>query len=203
MGMILELSTVADSTIDRLLEKPTLIWQILAPDEHRGVASRSAEQTQGFFARLFGKKKADGVAPPMPELQLADDERNETDLDKAWHGIHYLLTGSNWGGDPPLNFLVAGGLPVGDVDVGYGPARVFHSSEVARIHDDLGAIQPDDLRRRYNPDEMMEQDIYPTIWDRDPKDDDALGYLVEYFAVLQRFVGEAAGRGLGIVVTIT
>ena len=47
MGMILELSTVADSTIDRLLEKPTLIWQILAPDEHRGVASRSAEQKIG------------------------------------------------------------------------------------------------------------------------------------------------------------
>jgi hypothetical protein len=50
---------------------------------------------------------------------------------------------------------------------------------------------------------MMEQEIYPTIWDRDPKDDDALGYLVEYFAVLRRFISEAAGRGLGIVVTIS
>ena len=203
MGMILGLSTVADSTIDRLLEKPTLIWQVLAPDDHGGAASRSTQYMPGFFARLFRRKKADCVPPSMPELQLADDERNETDLDKAWHGIHYLLTGSDWGGDPPLNFLVTGGLPVGDVDVGYGPARVFHSSEVARIHDALCAIQPDELRRRYNPDAMMEQEIYPTIWDRDPKDDDALGYLMEYFAVLRRFISEAAGRGLGIVVTIS
>ena len=203
MSMILGLSTVVDSTIDKLLDTPALIWRILTPDDHDGVAARSAEHKQGFFARLFRKKETHRVTPAVPELRLADGERNEADLDKAWHGIHYLLTGSDWGGDPPLNFLVAGGLPVGDVDVGYGPARVFHSSEVARIRDALCAIQPDDLRRRYNPDAMVEQDIYPTIWDRDPKDDDSLGYLVEHFGVLQRFISDAASKGLGIVVTMT
>jgi hypothetical protein len=202
MSMILGLSTAADATIDKLLETPALVWRILTPDDP-GVTARSAERNQGFFARLFRKKETYPVAPQAPDLQLADGERNEADLDKAWHGIHYLLTGSDWGGDPPLNFLVAGGLPVGDVDVGYGPARVFRSSEVARIRDALCAIQPDDLRRRYNPGVMMEQDIYPSIWDRDPKDDDALGYLLEHFAVLQRFVSDAASKGLGIVITLT
>ena len=26
-------------------------------------------------------------------------------LEKAWHGLHFLLTGSDWGGEPPLDFL--------------------------------------------------------------------------------------------------
>jgi hypothetical protein len=125
-----------------------------------------------------------------------------TDLDKAWHGIQFLLTGSDWEGDPPLNFLVAGGTPVGDIDVGYGPGRVFRSTEVAEIHKALAGLQEDDLRKRFHPDVMMKKDIYPTIWDRDPKDDDPLGYLLEYFAALKKFVSDAADKDLGIVVTL-
>jgi hypothetical protein len=55
----------------------------------------------------------------------------EDDVDKAWQGLHFLLTGSAWNGEPPLNFLVSGGREIGDVDVGYGPARGFTSTEVA------------------------------------------------------------------------
>jgi hypothetical protein len=33
----------------------------------------------------------------VDEVKLA----METDLDKAWHAIHYLLTGSAWGGELP------------------------------------------------------------------------------------------------------
>lgn len=46
----------------------------------------------------------------------SDDEEY---LDKAWHGLHFLFTGTAWEGDPPLNFLVSGGREIGDVDVGY------------------------------------------------------------------------------------
>src|SRR5262252_3525990 len=38
-------------------------------------------------------------------------------LNKAWHAIHFVLTGSRLGGQAPLNFLVDEGTPVGDVDV--------------------------------------------------------------------------------------
>ena len=53
----------------------------------------------------------------------------ELDLDKAWHGIHFLLTGSAWEGEEPLCYLLAGGQEVGDEDVGYGPARVLRPRE--------------------------------------------------------------------------
>src|SRR5690349_11334743 len=58
---------------------------------------------------------------------------NRLDLDKAWHGLHFLLTGTDWGGTPPLNFIVAGGETIGDVDVGYGPARAFTPEQLAEI----------------------------------------------------------------------
>jgi uncharacterized protein DUF1877 len=32
---------------------------------------------------------------------------NELDVDKAWHGLHFLLTGSAWEGSFPLNFIAA------------------------------------------------------------------------------------------------
>ncbi|MCP4600899.1 MAG: YfbM family protein [Proteobacteria bacterium] len=201
MSMILGLSTLSDASIGCVLATPALIWCVVAPDDPNIFAEAlGSPGKQGFFARLFGKKSLEPVS--APELELAEEEVSDTDLDKAWHGIHFLLTGSDWEGDPPLNFLVSGGIEVGDVDVGYGPARVFRSSEVAEIHNALSELQEDDLRARFRPDVMMKKDIYPTIWDRDSKDDDTLGYLFEYFAELKKFVGNAAGKGLGLVVTL-
>ena len=34
---------------------------------------------------------------------------DELEVDKAWHGLHFLLTGTAWEGDFPLNFIVSGG----------------------------------------------------------------------------------------------
>lgn len=64
-----------------------------------------------------------------PESDEQSDGVNEMDVDKAWHGIHFLLCGNTWEGEHPLNFVVCGGQYVGDVDVGYGPARVYMSAE--------------------------------------------------------------------------
>ena len=69
----------------------------------------------------------------------------EIDLDKAWHGIHFLLTGSAWEGDEPLGYLIAAGQPVGDEDVGYGPARVLRPKEVAQLDAALAAISLDNF----------------------------------------------------------
>ncbi|HEY3017894.1 MAG TPA: YfbM family protein [Gaiellaceae bacterium] len=125
---------------------------------------------------------------------------DEEVIDKAWHGLHYLLTGSAWDGDPPLNFLVSGGREIGDVDVGYGPARGFTSAEVAEISEALKQVTSDQLRSRFDAKLMMEAQIYPEIWDRDPAEDDALGYLLEYFELLKTFVLRAHDESSGLIV---
>src|SRR5438270_13029499 len=67
-------------------------------------------------------------------------DRTALNLKAAWHAIHFVLTGSRLGGDEPLNFLVAEGTPVGEIDVGYGPARVLRSQQVRQIAAALSTI---------------------------------------------------------------
>ena len=109
MSMILALTTVEDATIRRLLEEPEQVWRVLAPD--------------------------DASMHPPGQLDLVEGEGQSIDLDKAWHGIHYLLAGTEWEGTGPAAFLLAGGKEVGDVDVGYGPARALSAAELQQIGD--------------------------------------------------------------------
>jgi hypothetical protein len=126
------------------------------------------------------------------------------DIDKAWHGIHYLLTGSaDESARPPLNFLIAGGTDVGDQDVGYGPARVYTAAETREIAAALAAVRDDELRRRFDPDAMMRAEIYPEVWDRDPASQDPLGYLMEYLAVLRKMLATVTANGHGLMVVLS
>src|SRR5262249_14637966 len=130
-------------------------------------------------------------------------EGEVVDLDKAWHGIHYLLTGTAWEGDPPLNFLVKGGREIGDDEIGLGPPRSLTSRETREIASALAALRDDELRARFAPGEMMQLEIYPEIWDRDPAEEDTLGYLMEYLGQLRSGLQGVVARGHGLLVTIT
>jgi len=125
-----------------------------------------------------------------------DGERepeNYVDLDKAWHGIHYLLTGEADGGDPPLSLAVFGGEEFGP-EVGYGPARFLTAAQVAQISHALEAVTVDSLSAKFNPSDMGRKQIYPDeIWTRDGQE--ALQYLLHYYPQLVAFYRGAAGRG--------
>jgi hypothetical protein len=58
-------------------------------------------------------------------------------------------------------------------------------------------------RARFAPQEMMRLEVYPEIWDRDPAEDDTLGYLVEYTGQLRATLASVVERGHGLLVTIT
>ena len=101
-----------------------------------------------------------------------DDESDDVaNLDKAWHGIHYLLTGTAWEGEAPENALVAGGteLPDPDEEWGYGPPRCVDAASAAAFARAVEAISDEELAARFDPADMAAKEIYPTIWDRDPR----------------------------------
>jgi hypothetical protein len=205
MGMYLGLASVSDATIDRLHADPPLVWQIVAPDDPDAVArARGVPAGPGFLARLFGRGRP---APPPPApaapLVLSDGEGEAGDLEKAWHGIHYLLTGTAWEGEPPLNFLVAGGREVGIDEVGIGPARTLTAKETRDVATALARLTDEDLRARFRPDEMMRLEIYPEIWDRDPAEDDTLGHVMESVESLRTTLAAVVDRGHGLLITIT
>ena len=197
MSMCLGICAIDDSSIEKLLRDPPLVWKVLAPDDPEMYGS-SRGQSASWFSKFFGKAKS----PTQQPEEIAPPE-SETDLDKAWHGIHYLLTKSAWEGEPPLNFLVLGGSPIGDIDVGYGPARAITSAGVQEIHAALSMISEDDLRSRFDPAEMTRLDVYPDIWDRDTAEDDTFGYCAEYFGTLKDFVASAADRNLGLLIYLS
>jgi hypothetical protein len=123
------------------------------------------------------------------------EPENYIDVDKAWHGIHYLLTGSADGGTPPLAWAVLGGVEVGE-DMGYGPARLLTSEQVKMISDALPGEES--FKASFAPEAMEAAQVYPdVIWVRDG--DEALEYLVENYRVMVEFYRSAALRGDGAI----
>jgi Domain of unknown function (DUF1877) len=128
----------------------------------------------------------------------ADDE-DLVVLSKAWHAIHFVLTGSRLGGDEPLNFLVSEGTPVGDVDVGYGPARVLSSRQVRQLASALKPIQPDEVRARVDLKRFDDAAIYPGNWQRNGYDAE---YVAFHYEQMRDLIARAADTGNGLVLYI-
>ena len=127
------------------------------------------------------------------------DESERVVLNKAWHAIHFVLTGERIGGASPLNFLADEGTPVGEVDVGYGPARVLTSAQVHELASALAAIEPDEVARRVDVKQMDAQAIYPGNWQRNGYDVD---YVVAHYRELRNLVQRAAADGRGLVLYV-
>ena len=200
--MILGMVTLGDANIARVLADPPLVWRVIAPDAPELYES-ARRPPKSFLGRIFGRPPVAEEGRSGETFALSDGEGVNVDLDKAWHGIHYLLTGTVWEGGEPLNFLVSGGRSVGDIDVGYGPARVLSAAETRAAHEALTQISDDDLRGRFDPGDMTSKEIYPEIWDRPPEEDDTLSYLLGHVSTLREFLAQAVEHRQGLVVHIT
>lgn len=152
--------------------------------------SRLREEPE-LVADYLGEDEPDGFGP------CAD-----LDVDKAWHAIHFLLTGSAWKSDPPLNFIVNGGVEIGE-DLGYGPARGLTSGEVRTLAAALRAISPDAFLQRFDPAALTSAEIYPEIWDRPAEEDDTRGYVSANYDQLRSFVLDAAVQGEALLIAMT
>ena len=133
------------------------------------------------------------------EDEGAPDPGGTLDVDKAWHGLHFVLTGTAWEGEPPLNFILGGEELA--ADFGYGPPRVFMPPQLQAIATAIEPIDEAEVARRYSPARMKQLDIYPDIWDR--PDENNLEYLQETWALLKPFLQKGAAEGFGLVVYLS
>jgi hypothetical protein len=128
----------------------------------------------------------------------------DLNLDKAWHGLHYLLTGTAWAGPEPACYLLAGGTQVGDEEehdvYGYGPARLLTPAQVADFSAAVNALTPDETGRRYNPSEMTRLDIYPTTWDRPEEAANNLDFLTDSATELRVFLRRAVAQQQAVII---
>lgn len=130
-----------------------------------------------------------------------DEPADHVDVDKAWHALHFLLTGSAWEGTAPLDFIAVGGEAIGDEDVGYGPARALRSRDVVALDRALEKVPTSELVRRYDAAKMEELEIYPGGWSTlNPAAGDEFGYFSGAYDDVRALVRRAAQDGRGLLI---
>jgi hypothetical protein len=192
------------------------LWRVTEADVQR-LAHASGDQIAEF---LFGKP----IEPPKrsgligwlkslspitieapPELPTSPegggtDVRAEIDLDKAWHGLHFLFTSTVSEGDEPACFLLKGGDDLGEDEIGDSIPRVLRPVQVQQFVRFLSQLSTEELTRRYDPARMTKLEIYPEVWDRDRES--AMQSLLDAFEELRDFVSAVAAEGEAIVVLV-
>jgi hypothetical protein len=160
-----------------------------------GMAVCFAAVAPDMLARLCAAPdEVEGYLMPDDEN---DEPANSTDVDKAWHGIHYLLTGTAWEGREPFCWAIMGAADIGP-DLGMGPASYLTPEQVVRLSAALDSLTTDELHARFDPQDMQDKGIYPeAIWVRDGEE--ALDYLLNNLAHLVDFYRDAAARGDGVL----
>jgi hypothetical protein len=143
--------------------------------------------------------------PELPGSLLTDfeaeaDEDGEVllDIDKMWGGLNYLMTG--WADDTTgAGAAILGGEEVGE-DLGYGPVRLHSPEAVKEVLEQLNALEESDLIGRWDPADMMEDDIYPNVWD---EGDSVLNNeLLPAFRRVKAFYAIAARRGEAVLLAL-
>ena len=117
------------------------------------------------------------------------------DFDKAWHALHFMLTGEAGSTDHPLNLLVASDPELeGTDELGFGGYWLTEPDRVRRFSAALSEISDVDLAGRYDPAAMVAEDIYLSDVFED-EGLEALPYVLQGVAGLRRLAAEAAQGG--------
>ncbi len=156
----------------------------------------------GMRMTLFAvdsKVIAEAKKDPKKLEAFLETDPPSLEIDKSWHGIHYLLTGNAQKPGPGIGQIILGGKEIGE-DQGLGPAHYFTAEEVKELAVLLKQETPERLAARYDPVAMQKAEIYPGIWVRDDKQ--ALEYLLEYYRQLVDFYAKAAKHNQAIIFVI-
>jgi hypothetical protein len=127
--------------------------------------------------------------------------RGEVDLEKAYGGIHFLLTGEpepgRGRGATPLDWALGGSEPDLEGTPYEVAPHVVGEAAVAEVANALARIDSDQLRRRFDRAALEKARVPPEgLW----RHDDALEYLLERHDDLVWFYKRAAALGRAVLV---
>ncbi len=155
------------------------------------LAKLMAGRMQALGLRLPGQPSASGGGnqPSGKDASIS--------IDKAWHGVHYLLCGKIDSGADLASQAIMGGTEIGD-DLGYGPARYFDADKVAEIAREVTRADLEaEMTARFDPAQMAKLGIYPSQFlaaDRE--------WLMDAFRLLRQFYVDAGAANLAVVTCI-
>ncbi len=184
MSMIAEVRRVPAEELAELIRDPSeIFWFVHGTEPY--------QTPPGLLARMFRRDPPPIERPPWQP----PPEGCRVDLGKAWHCLHYLLTGEPWGGELPAAYLLSGGTQLGEIDVGYGPARALSPDQVVEFHQHLRTLSEADLSERFDPAEMERAEIYGAA-----RSKEELPHLWAHLEALRDLLGDAASAGDGAII---
>ena len=170
----------------------------MPPDTHAGFFAHIAQTLPDMPDIL--KQQIAAARHPRPSKRPAFDSKDfgqELDIEKAWHGVHFLLCGVPEEAPPPLGHAVLGGTEVGP-DLGYGPARYLEPHQVRAVADALQTVPPAAIAGRFDAAGLQEHRIYPGVWSEDDKE-----WIQDAYSQLRDFYSDAAQKGLAVLLYLT
>jgi hypothetical protein len=129
-------------------------------------------------------------------LDVANNTIKSASFDKAWGGIHYLLSAASTSDvdeHDPKHFLVNGVL----LEEISEHVAIHTAEQVADFAKVLSAHSDDELLQRFNPEEMNRLNVYGGPWNPSMKQ-----YVGQFLPDLRDFLREAVLRNCGSITTI-
>ncbi len=199
MPMIARFVQVAPDLLTRLITDPSLAPGLFQMDE--AAADGLADDNRHDLGEDLCRQLPKLLEGSMSRLDLACSIQQAMgaalSLEKAWHGVHYLLCGETDAGRTILSQAVLGGTEFGG-DLGYGPARYFAQAQVSLTARELTQAELEtEMRARFDPVQMSRAGIYPRLWT--PTD---AAWLMEEFRRLKDFYAEAGACQFAVVTCI-
>ena len=203
MGLNCTLYRASAEEIDGLIDAPETLPEFF--DEVSGpslpVREVKPKGILGFLLRLtpitISEVVPESEREALPEHSPSPDRT--IDIGKAWHGLHFLFTGTSDGEDEPACYLSSGGEALDDE----GYARALRPKETRRFSEVLARLTSEELKRRYDPSRMDKLRIYPEGWAARNESPSADEWLLESFADVRTFVAKAADAGDGLIIDVS
>lgn len=132
----------------------------------------------------------------VDDLFFGDDfSVKSVNFDKAWHALHFMLTGNSGSVDAPLNLLVASDAELrGTDELGLGGYWLADPDRVQRFASALSELSDETIASRYDPVTLKAEHVYlsDVFEDEGTK---VLPYVLQAMPALRSLADEALRNG--------
>lgn len=177
MSMLFSLRRVSQEEASKLKKEPAEVVFFLLGKEVQAYK-------KSFLDRIFSRK-----SPSVKRSWTPPAEHEVLHLGKYWHILHYVLSGSAWEGQLPQSMLLVGGEDIGDVSVGYGPARLIGLDELSKFYRFLLTLDKESFGQSITTDEILKNELYCYGWSVDDR-----RVLWGYIEKLKDFLASASAN---------
>ena len=128
--------------------------------------------------------------------ECEEHEHKLIEFDKAWQALHFMLTGQAYGAGHPLGIIADETPFVSTGALGSFSFSVITPARLRTFADALAAIDDAELAARYDPQAMVDAEVYQAE-DFLDEGSDALDYIMQGVPALRTFAAGCAAAGDG------